>query len=313
MASIKANPNFNVQEACKTLYGAMKGIGTNEKKLIQVLTSHNNDQRQQIKQKYKEMYNRDLKDHIRSETKEEFQEALVNLLYTPTELDARTLYSCMRFFGTKPMPIIEILASRSNQEMRAIREEYKKKYGKELDEDLAGDFSGPLENLLRKLEDADRPEDSRVDAAQAAQDAQSLYDAGEGQFGTNENVIIDILVDRSYAQLRLTFQEYERIAGKDICKGIKGETEGPFEDALIAIVECIKDAPTFFAKQLHDAFDGLGSKDSTIIRVLISRSEIDLETIKQRYNVIYNPNLYTRLTLETGDDLEDLLQAIVKK
>ena len=44
-----------------------------------------------------------------------------------------------------------------------------------------------------------------------------------------------ILVSRSFAQLRATFDAYEKIAGKDIEKAIEHETMGDFEDALLAI------------------------------------------------------------------------------
>lgn len=59
--------------------------------------------------------------------------------------------------------------------------------------------------------------------------------AGEGKFGTEENELVRVLVSRSFAQLRATFDAYQNIAGKNIEDAIKAETEGHFEDALIAI------------------------------------------------------------------------------
>ena len=44
-----------------------------------------------------------------------------------------------------------------------------------------------------------------------------------------------ILVSRSYAQLRATFQEYAKIANKDIDDTIQSEMSGDLKDSMLAI------------------------------------------------------------------------------
>ncbi|TKC33328.1 hypothetical protein EI555_017613, partial [Monodon monoceros] len=46
--SVKSSPHFNPDPDAETLYKAMKGIGTNEQAIIDVLTQRSNAQRQQI-------------------------------------------------------------------------------------------------------------------------------------------------------------------------------------------------------------------------------------------------------------------------
>lgn len=50
--TIKSNPTLNVAEAATTLRNAMKGIGTDEDKIISVLTTCSNSQRQEIAKAY---------------------------------------------------------------------------------------------------------------------------------------------------------------------------------------------------------------------------------------------------------------------
>lgn len=56
-------------------------------------------------------------------------------------------------------------------------------------------------------------------------------------------------------------------------------------------VECVQSPAAFFANRLYKAMNGAGTDDATLIRIIVSRSEIDLETIKQEFERIYNRTL----------------------
>ena len=47
------------------------------------------------------------------------------------------------------------------------------------------------------------------------------------------------------------------------------------EDALLAIVKCVRNSSAFFAERLHESMKGAGTKDKDLIRIMVSRSEVN--------------------------------------
>ncbi|PIO63914.1 Annexin, partial [Teladorsagia circumcincta] len=58
-----------------------------------------------------------------------------------------------------------------------------------------------------------------------------------------------------------------------------------------ALVMVSQSKPKFFAHQIHNAIKGLGVRDKDLIRVLVSRAEIDLATIQMDFERIFNKSL----------------------
>lgn len=56
-------------------------------------------------------------------------------------------------------------------------------------------------------------------------------------------------------------------------------------------VECVQSPAAFFAKCLYRAMKGTGTNDRTLIRIIVSRSEIDLNDIKREFERIYDRTL----------------------
>lgn len=60
-------------------------------------------------------------------------------------------------------------------------------------------------------------------------------------------------------------------------------------------VECVQSPPAYFAKCIQKAVDGAGTDDTTLIRIFVCRSEIDLGSIKNEYERIYDRTLLSAI------------------
>ncbi|KAJ8933354.1 hypothetical protein NQ314_014069, partial [Rhamnusium bicolor] len=184
-------------------------------------------------------------------------------------------------------------------------------YFRPLEEDLRSDTSGTFKRLMVSLCTANRDESMVTDIHEAQADAQALLEAGELRLGTDESTFNAILCQRNYAQLQLIFQQYAQLSGHDIEDTVKSEFSGDSEDGFLAVVRSIKDQPTFFAKQLNKSISGMGTNDQQLIRLVVTRCEIDMGDIKRAYETKYGESLREAIKDDTSGDYEKCLLALI--
>jgi len=267
----------------------------------------------------------DLVKQIGGELSGHFKETITALFDAPANYEAHSLHEALN--ASKEGTLREILLTRSNMEIRAIVDAYRRNYNKDLEHDINSRVRGKdFKRMLISAVQAGREElnsqqiqqarqmgiESVIDRNRARQDADDLYKAGAGKWGTDERTFNAIFARRNYYQLRATFEEYQKKYRQDIAQVIKSEFSGDAEDGYLVLIKCARDRPTFFAERIHKAISGLGTKDSTLIRVIVSRSEIDLAQIKQRYQQMYNRSLAQDVRGDTSGDYKRILLSIVK-
>ncbi|KAB1255887.1 Annexin A10 [Camelus dromedarius] len=174
-------PSYDAHE----LWHAMKGAGTEENCLIDILASRTNGEIFQMREAYYMQYSSDLQEDIYSETSGHFRDTLVNLVQEFQNISgqdivdainecydgyfqellvaivlcvrdkpayfAYRLYSAIHDFGFHNKTVIRIIIARSEIDLMTIRKRYKERYGKSLFHDIKNFASGHYEKALLAL------------------------------------------------------------------------------------------------------------------------------------------------------------------
>ncbi|KAK3538715.1 hypothetical protein QTP86_014313, partial [Hemibagrus guttatus] len=308
--TVKPFPQFNPAGDVALLDQAIKTKGVDEETIINVLVKRTNEQRQQIKNAYQKATGKPLNVALTAALKGELEDVVLALLRTPAQYDAQQLKLAMKGLGTDEDTLVEILASRSNKEIRDLKNAYKEEFKKDLEADIKSDTGGHFRDGLLALCKAARSEDRTVNEDLADKDARDLYEAGEKRKGTDCTVFINILTSRSAPQLRKVFERYSKYSKVDVAKAIDLELKGDIENLLISVVKCAGSKPAYFAEKLNLAMKGSGYKGKILTRILVSRSEIDMEQIKIEYKKKYGKTLYKDILDDTKGDYEKILLAL---
>lgn len=303
-------PSFDPSQDAEALRKAMKGFGTDEKAIINILAKRSNEQRVYIGVAFKQLYGKDLIDDLKSELSGNFEDAIIALMTPTNEYLAKEVHKAISGIGTDEDVLVEVLCTRTNQEIWGINEAYRRLYGKSMEDDIKSDTSGHFERLLVSTCTGARSE-ALADEERARQNAHALFAAGVGQWGTDESVFNSILVAESFHQLAVTFYEYEKLAGHTVAQAIDKEMSGDVKKGMLAIARCVENRPFYFAEKLYKAMKGLGTDDRTLIRIVVSRCELDMMQIKAEYERNYGKPLADAISGDTSGDYRRVLIALV--
>lgn len=159
----------------------MKGFGTDEKALIQILAPMGPLEINGVKAAFARNHKRDLMKDVHGETSGYFREGLEAIIRGPLEQDCHVLHEGIKGIGTKEDQLDEVLLCRSNADINAIKRHYQQIYNRSLENDLRGDLSGKTERLFDMVIAARRAEESApVNPQQIEMDVNELYKATEG-------------------------------------------------------------------------------------------------------------------------------------
>ena len=217
------------------LYMAMKGIGSDKDVITEIICFRNFDRIKEIKEKYKEMYKKDLVPEIKSETSGDYQKIVINMLENPRNNNSSPdLENCKKIaeelynagenkIGTNEDVFIKYFTSLSLEELQLVSKEYHKNYKKNIVEVIRNEFDGNEKNLLLNiLYGLYSPSEYF---------ARKINDAVDG-IGTADDQLIRCIVSRCEDDMKIIKRYFKQIFKKDMIQRVKEDTSGEYQKIL---------------------------------------------------------------------------------
>ena len=222
---------------------ALKGAGTNEDLLNEILLGRSNADIQAIKQAYHHTYHRslehDVRDDLSAKTERLFsmvlsatrQEESAPVIPQSVDADVSEIHRCTEArLGAEQLTVCSLLSKRSDNQIRAIAHAYEHKYRRPLEKVLVSEFAGHMEDALVQM--------VRCGTDRAMRDAINIEDAMAGM-GTKDEMLIIRVVKLHWnpAHLQQVKGAYKAKYRQDLIARVRGETSGDYERCLVALLQ----------------------------------------------------------------------------
>ncbi|KAL3083190.1 hypothetical protein niasHS_010992 [Heterodera schachtii] len=326
---------FHPEEASKRLRNALAaGIQSDDKTLIDVLLEHNNFHRQKIATAYENMYGRILADDIEEESGGHFMESILALLQPAHVYSAHTLYFAISGKSFERSAAVEIGLTSTASQLGVIRDTYQNEFRVQLERDLSIKVEGLFGKMLAQLLMRKTDFAEEFDLEEAQKEADILFKEGTvEELGRSMELFNRVFGLRSARQIQAFVDRYDKRVidaqnehGNKLASGRReSRTVRNFEwtirksvnihsdikQAILLYVRISKNMQLYFAEKLHEAVSQTRPDHQTIIRLVVSRSEIDLFDICNEYKRKYGHNLMFDLQNMCSGDFLRLLSRLV--
>ena len=221
------------------LRGAMKGMGTNEDTLIEIIASRPPHVLKAVIAKFKEKFNRDLEADVKSETSGTLRKLLIALLQCSRSVNtnpnqaqcaqiAQEIYQAgEKKLGTDESVFNKYFCTLSPYELAAVSREYHKLTGHTILQAIDKEFHGDSKKALRTIVYATLSPSEYF--------ATRVRDAVKG-LGTKDHLLIRVLVSRSETDMPQIKQYYKQLYGKDMVADIKSDISGEYQNLFVQLV-----------------------------------------------------------------------------
>ncbi len=298
---------MSVDQDAADLRKAMKGLGTDEGTIIKILANRTQKQRILIKESFQRQFSRDLIKDLKSELNGKLEDAILNLFKDPIEYDCEQLKKSMKGAGTDEDSLIEIICSRPKPILQKIKEVYKTHIKSDLEANIKSDVKGNLQTILLSLISGERSDNMYPNPDLMKNKAKELYDAGEAKKGNDVDVFIKMFTELSPWEIVAVNKEYVNLTGHSLIDGVDKEFKGDIKKSLKAIIYAIVNPSEYFATRVKDAIKGFGTNDNLLMRIIISRDEIDMPQIKEAYLKLYGKDMVKDIKSDISGDYQKLM------
>lgn len=272
-------------------------------KIVELICKLTNEQRQSLKNQYLSSYGTELEKELESALSGDAKDLILGLMKTPIDFDTEQIYLSMKGLGTDEDILSEMIATRPSRRLIKIKDRYPELYTKTLEEAIKGDTSSFYQNILIAMIQGGRSDNPYPNSQKMKEIVEKLTEDNESL----KDNFVSYLVNCSYGEICTICREYEKKTEKNILETIKDKFSKDEYNFFNMLLNYISDPGKFFAEKIH------GYKTKDLIRIIVSRSEDNMDEIRDSYKELYNIELIDDIKNNTKDDFQNGLCILVQK
>jgi len=291
------------------IHHAIKGLGTDDHVLVDVLGNRTRAQREQLAAAYNAKYAHSIVHDIKGDTSFNYKDLLVGLVTPLPEYIAHLIHHAIAGLGTWEWILIDVIATTPKPLLDMAAVFYAEKYKSNLREDVKDDTSGNFRKGLLALIDGSKDFFSPPNLVTAQTDAEELHRKGEGRLGTDDEHFVHFFTTASPYHIFEVEKAYHARYNHGLIHAIKNETSGDYQNLLIALAT---PAVVYWARRAHHSIAGLGTNDTLLQRIFILNDKDALRQIAQAFQQEYGKDFATEVKDDTSGWYSKLLMALLK-
>ena len=271
------------------------------------ITRKTHKERMRLRQIYKQKFDKDLMSDLKSSFAGIYLKIILGLFTDPVEFDIDYIYKCLKEDASYNI-LIEIFASRPDWYLNKIKNLYQRKYNIELEEHIKEGTLDDFKKLLLQILQSERSTNQSPDIDQCRKLAEDLEQEESENLTVDSPIINSIFIKSSPQELVSISQEYNKSTQKLITQTIDEHFKGNVKNLLNAILMAKISPSEYYANFIHESIDD----EDIILKVIISRAEIDFTQIKKYYLKLYENNVVNDIKKDSHE-YTNLLVAICNK
>ena len=116
----------------------------------------------------------------------------------------------------------------------------------------------------------------------------------------------------SWHELSAVSREYYKLSGETMINGIDKNFKGDSKELLKTVLYSIISPSEYFATRIKKTIEGFGTDNKTLIRILITRYEVDMNTIKKYYKLFYQKDMVEDVKNDISGEYQKLMIELIK-
>jgi hypothetical protein len=256
----------------------------NEEAIYDLITKTSLSDRISISRYYRGAYNSSLFSDIQSKIGGDYGYLAAQMFLSPIEFCLHHLkLGLKKDFET----VLEILTSKTNEELKVIEKVYKLDTGNDLRNDILKEYKGVIGKNLVLMFDTPRSNNSRLRKNECERLAKLLVEKDPKLWVEDEKIFKDIFLMKSPEELVLIARYYFNITGNNLAevadKKLKDKNQLLIKEILFNNIM----PHELFAEKIYSSMKGIGTNEEKLSRALVSRCEIDMPLIREMYEYKY--------------------------